>query len=114
MGLIKTALKTAVAVKTANVVHDRIQRKKLAEWEAAGHSPESFPQQHLGHATAGVVGAASGWFSPGSQPDAAQLPAATPAADPVIAQLRELATLKEQGILTDDEFTMQKQRILGS
>jgi hypothetical protein len=34
-------------------------------------------------------------------------------ADP-IAQLKELATLKEQGILTDEEFTAQKARILGS
>jgi hypothetical protein len=114
MGLIKTALKTAVAVKTANVVHDRIQRKKLAEWVAAGHSPESFPQQHLGDATAGVVGAASGWFSPGTPPEPTQVPEVAPAADPVIAQLRELATLKEQGILTDDEFAVQKQRILGA
>ena len=36
---------------------------------------------------------------------------ATPA-DP-IAKLKELAALKEQGILTDEEFTAQKARILG-
>jgi hypothetical protein len=35
------------------------------------------------------------------------------AADPV-AQLKELAALKEQGILTEEEFTAQKARILGS
>jgi hypothetical protein len=33
-------------------------------------------------------------------------------ADP-IAQLKELAALKEQGHLTDEEFTAQKARILG-
>jgi hypothetical protein len=33
------------------------------------------------------------------------------AADP-IAQLKELAALKEQGHLTDEEFTAQKARIL--
>jgi hypothetical protein len=32
MGLIKTALKTAVAVKTAHVVHDRIQRRQGEQW----------------------------------------------------------------------------------
>jgi len=32
MGLIKTALKTAVAVKTAHVVHDRIQRRQGEKW----------------------------------------------------------------------------------
>jgi hypothetical protein len=34
-------------------------------------------------------------------------------ADPV-AQLKELAALKEQGTLTEEEFTAQKARILGS
>ena len=33
-------------------------------------------------------------------------------ADPV-AQLKELAALKEQGVLTEEEFTAQKARILG-
>ena len=33
------------------------------------------------------------------------------AADP-IAQLKELAALKEQGLLTEEEFTAQKARIL--
>jgi hypothetical protein len=40
-------------------------------------------------------------------------PAAAPAADPV-SQLKELAALKEQGILTDAEFEAQKAKILGS
>jgi hypothetical protein len=35
---------------------------------------------------------------------------ATPA--DLIAKLKELAVLKEQGILTDEEFTAQKSRIL--
>jgi hypothetical protein len=39
-------------------------------------------------------------------------PAAAPAADPV-AQLQELAKLKEQGVLTEEEFAAQKARILG-
>ena len=30
-----------------------------------------------------------------------------------IAQLRELGELKERGILTEDEFAIQKARILG-
>ena len=35
------------------------------------------------------------------------------AADP-IAQLKELAALKEQGVLTEEELAAQKARILGS
>jgi membrane protease subunit (stomatin/prohibitin family) len=34
MGLIKTALKTAVAVKTAHYVHDRIQQRQGEQWAA--------------------------------------------------------------------------------
>jgi Short C-terminal domain len=44
----------------------------------------------------------------------AQQAAGQPAvgADP-IAQLQELAALKEQGVLTEEEFTAQKARLLG-
>jgi hypothetical protein len=42
---------------------------------------------------------------------AAAGPPATPS-DP-IAQLKELAALKQQGILTEEEFAAQKARILG-
>jgi len=45
----------------------------------------------------------------------AAAPAAAPAAagqDDVVEQLERLAQLKQQGILTDDEFAEQKQRLL--
>jgi hypothetical protein len=42
MGLLKTAAKTAVAVKTANVVHNRIQRRQAEQWVAHG-SPAAAP-----------------------------------------------------------------------
>jgi hypothetical protein len=43
----------------------------------------------------------------------AYAPQAAPAAGPDrIAQLKDLAALKEQGILTDEEFEREKQRIL--
>jgi hypothetical protein len=37
---------------------------------------------------------------------------ATP--DDLIAQLKELGALKEQGVLTEEEFAAQKARILGA
>jgi hypothetical protein len=48
------------------------------------------------------------------QAAAQQAPAAATAApaDPV-AQLQELAKLKEQGVLTEEEFAAQKAKILG-
>lgn len=95
MGLIKTAFKTAVAVKTAHVVHDRIQQRKQDQWVAQGHPAETFPGAPAGQAGAGAVP---------EQP-------AGPMAD-VLAQLRELTGLKDQGALTEAEFEAQKQRIL--
>ena len=41
-------------------------------------------------------------------------PAAPAAASPeALAQLQQLAALKEQGVLTEDEFNQQKRRLLG-
>ena len=64
-----------------------------------------------------VVGtgkAVAGGLSRRQQAKAQQAAAGEPAApaDP-IAQLKELAALKEQGMLTEEEFTVQKARILG-
>lgn len=111
MGLIKTAIKAAVAVKTAHVVHDRIDRRKQQEWIAQGHSPESYPGTALG----GALGAAVGLPPAGPAPVAS--PGSPSAAGPqgdVFAQLRELGELRSAGILTEDEFEVQKRRILGS
>ncbi|WP_254666278.1 SHOCT domain-containing protein [Humibacillus sp. DSM 29435] len=40
-------------------------------------------------------------------------PMAAPAVDGVIEALERLASLRSQGILTDEEFAQQKARILG-
>jgi len=111
VGLIKTAIKTAVAVKTAHVVHDRIDRRKQQEWIAQGHSAESYPGTPLG----GAVGAALGLppAGPAAIAPAAPSPVAAPPSD-MFAQLRELGELRAAGILTDDEFEAQKRRILAS
>jgi hypothetical protein len=85
MGLIKTALKTAVAVKTAHVVHDRIQRRQ---------SEQRAPQ--------------------GTQPASASAANAPTAMDITLAQLTRLGELRASGVLTDAEFEAQKARILSS
>ncbi len=43
----------------------------------------------------------------------APAPAAGGMSDDAIQQLKDLAALREQGILTDEEFAAQKQKILG-
>ncbi len=50
------------------------------------------------------------WAAEGPQ-NAPQQPA--PAQDPMTAQLEQLAQLKEQGILTQEEFDAKKKQILG-
>jgi hypothetical protein len=46
-----------------------------------------------------------------AQQDVAPAPAA-PSSDDLINKLKELANLKDQGILTEDEFNAQKTKIL--
>jgi hypothetical protein len=88
MGLIKTALKTAVAVKTAHVVHDRIQRRQAEQWAAQGN--------------------------PAAPASVAAPPAGAPVAiDDTLARLTQLGELKAAGVLTEAEFESQKARILG-
>jgi hypothetical protein len=43
----------------------------------------------------------------------APAPAASGGGDDMIAQLEKLAQLKDQGILTEEEFAAQKQKLLG-
>jgi hypothetical protein len=44
----------------------------------------------------------------------AAAPAAAGGGSDMIAQLEKLAQLKDQGILTEDEFAAQKQKLLGA
>ena len=89
MGLLKTALKTAVAVKTAHVVHDRIQRRQGEKW-AAEHP-----------LTAPAAATATAGADPGG------------ALDDTLARLKQLGELRTAGVLTESEFESQKARILG-
>jgi hypothetical protein len=90
-GLLRGMARTAVVAGTATAVSNRVSRRQTDRWasqEAQTYEPPP---------------------SPGAAP-----PAAAPgnaAADPV-EQLTKLAALKEQGILTEEEFAAQKARIL--
>jgi len=61
--------------------------------------------------TAAHVGASSA-NKKAAAPAAAPAPAA-PAADPVTAQLQNLASLHSQGILSDEEYAAAKAKALG-
>jgi hypothetical protein len=59
---------------------------------------------------------AEAWREQQAQPPPMPEPPPPPAAPPadLVTQLRELADLKDQGILTQQEFDAQKARLLGS
>jgi hypothetical protein len=56
-----------------------------------------------------------GYPPPQAAPPAAPPPAAAPAAGPsMIDQLNQLADLHKQGMLTDEEFSAAKAKLIGS
>jgi hypothetical protein len=107
MGLIKTGLKAAVAVKVGHMVHDRIQQRQQGQWAAGGH-PAGIPTP------AGTPQASAPVTQESLAPDAAAVPGTAAPADDVLARLTQLGELKAAGILTEAEFQAQKARILNA
>jgi hypothetical protein len=93
-GLLRGMARTAVVAGTATAVSNRVSRRQAQRWgaqEEAQYQQEPPPQQY-------------------APPPPA--PAAATAEDP-IEQLKELAALHNDGVLTDEEFAAQKRKILG-
>jgi Short C-terminal domain len=99
-GLLRGMARTAVVAGTATAVSNRVSRRQANKWADQGQ--QYTPVQRVGYTTQ---------EQPQQQEYAAPPPPPPPAADPV-AQLKELAELKNQGILTEEEFAAQKAKIL--
>ena len=87
--LMRTVGRTAVIAGTATVVAggvNRHQQQKAAQQQAAA--------------------------APAAAPAEAAAPVAAPDSDDLINKLKELANLRDQGILTEAEFADQKAKIL--
>ena len=91
-GLVRAAATTAVVAGTAGAVRHR-QDQKYARQDQEAYEQQVAAQQAY----------------------AQQAPAqqAAPAAPDYTAELEQLAQLKAQGILTDEEFEAKKKQILG-
>jgi len=92
-GLLRGVARTAAIAGTATAVSNRVSRRQANRWAAQESYPpqqEQPPQQYYEPAPA----------------------AAAPAEDP-IEQLRELAKLRDEGILTEEEFAAEKRKVLG-
>lgn len=93
-GLLRGVARTAVVAGTATAVSNRVSRRQAGRWAAQAPAPEEAP--------------------PPPPAPVAPEPAAPAAGgmDDVLAQLKSLGELKEQGVLSEAEFEAQKQRIL--
>jgi hypothetical protein len=88
-GLLRGVARTAVVAGTATAVSNRVSRRQANRW--ADQDQQAYYQQEQQYAP----------------------PPAAPAPDP-ISQLKQLAELHSEGILTDAEFEAQKAKILNS
>ena len=88
-GLLRGVARTAVVAGTATAVSNRVSRRQANRWAQQDEAQYYQQQQYAAPA-----------------PQAA-------APDPV-AQLKDLAELKNEGVLTDAEFEAQKAKLLAS
>jgi Short C-terminal domain len=90
--LIRGMARTAVVAGTATAVSNRVSRRQTNRWSNQQAAPEPEPV------------------------DAEPAPAAPPRTDTntKLAQLRELAQLRDSGVLDEAEFELQKSQILNS
>jgi hypothetical protein len=95
-GLLRGVARTAVVAGTATAVSNRVSRRQANRW--AQQEDAQYYQQQQQYA----------------QPAAAPPPPPAAPATDTVTQLKELAELKNQGILTEEEFAAQKAKILAS
>jgi hypothetical protein len=104
-GLIRGMARTAVIAGTATSVSNRVSRRQYNRWS---QQEEQQAEQQQPAPSAPPPAA------PAPAAPAAAAPAASAGGDDRIAKLQQLADLKNQGILTDEEFAAEKARILNS
>ncbi len=92
-GLLRGVARTAVIAGTATHVSNNVSRRQSNRW--AQQEQDQYEQQQ-------------------QQQQPAPAPAPAPPPKDTVTQLKELAGLRDQGILTDEEFQAQKAKVLGS
>jgi len=101
-GLLRGVARTAVVAGTATAVSGRVQRRQAEKY--AGRDAQIYAQREEAYQQQ---------TAPQETPQEYAQPQTAPPPDP-IEQLKQLAQLKDQGILTEAEFAAQKAKILGS
>ena len=85
-GLIRAMGRTAVVAGTATAVSNRVSRRQAGRWEQQAAQEQAAD---------------------------APPPAAAPAEPDYMAELEQLAQMRDQGILSDEEFEAKKKQLLG-
>lgn len=104
-GLIRGVARTAVVAGTASAVAGRVNRHQQQKWAEQDYAAQ---QQ---------AAPAQPQYAPPPQQQYAPPPPPAPApagGEDRIAQLKELGSLHAQGILTDEEFAVEKAKILNA
>jgi hypothetical protein len=110
-GLVGMAARTAVVAGTATAVSGSVQRHQAEKQQTQYDQQQYEAQQQQAQMDAAAQQAVA--QQQAAMGVGAQQAAAAPASVDIVAELQKLATLKEQGILSDDEFAAAKAKLLG-
>ena len=89
-GLLRGMARTAVVAGTATAVSNRVSRRQANRWSQQEPAYEEAP------------------------PPQAPAPVAAAPAQSRVEKLKDLADLRDQGVLTEEEFASEKARVLAS
>jgi len=97
MPLLRGIARTAVIAGTATAVGGRVNRRQQRRWAAQDAPPDQGAEQQ---------------YAPEQAPPQVPEQRSAPTTADTLEQLKALAELKEQGVLTESEFAVQKEKIL--
>ena len=108
-GLIGLAARTAVVAGTATAVSGAMANNQQRKAQAQYEQDQYQAAQQQAQVDAAAQAAAAQYAAP-----AAQAAAAAPAGGvDIVAEIQKLASLKDAGVLTDEEFAAAKAKLLG-
>lgn len=108
-GLLRGVARTAVVAGTATAVSGRVQRRQAEKY--AGRDAQIAADRTTAYQQ--DMSQQQPQYAPPPQPQYEPEPEPEPAGPDMITQLKQLAELRDQGILTEDEFAAQKAKLLG-
>jgi hypothetical protein len=111
-GIVRTMGRTAVVAGTATAVSGGMQRRSANKQQDAYEQDAANQAAFESQAQLDEMQAQMNSMQAQPAAPAAQ-PAAAAPADDTMAQLKQLADMKQSGLLTDDEFAAAKAKLLG-